>query len=81
MYGLLGVWIYHRENIMSEWQPIKGYDKLKRKPENVVFFFKESAGSMGYTLRSMISPDRVRGYRECTHYFQLPPLPEIPDEQ
>ena len=64
---------------MSGWQPIATYDKLKKKPELAVFWFRPVKASKYHThtgLRALIATDRFLGSRVCVYWMPLPEPPE-----
>ncbi len=58
-----------------EWRPIEEYDRLKKKPKNVVFLVAESKSGR-LSLPQAITLERQYGFRTTTHYIVLPDFPE-----
>lgn len=53
----------------TNWLPISEYDKLDKKPEHCVFWFKEINRERKYlSLKAEISGSRFMGNRQCTHF-------------
>ncbi len=60
-----------------EWRPIEEYDRLEKKPRNVVFVVKAVTDKWGKVrLDRSIVKDRFYGLRTTTHYIVLPDFPE-----
>ena len=66
---------------MSDWIDISEYDKLKIKPNNCMFLFKatKSKRNACNELSRTVEKSRVYGFRECSHYLQLPEFPKESD--
>lgn len=66
--------------IPDGWQAIETYDGMKKKPAHAVFWFEGTAPARGqlgkYGLPPMMSLERIRGSRICTHWMPLPLAPE-----
>lgn len=58
-----------------KWRQIEEYDRLKKKPDLVVFRFKITDHGRNY-LPEMFDVDRYRGSRVCTHWIELPEFKE-----
>lgn len=60
------------------WKLISGYDKLKVKPTSVVFLVEEAISGRTI-LRQTLSLSRIMGFRNITHYCELPNVPSEED--
>lgn len=63
---------------MTEWQPIEKYAAMKRKPQLVLFRFAPVVNERrdDLSLRATYQFSRSFGYRTCTHFKVIDPLPE-----
>ena len=54
------------------WQPIKYYDAMAKKPKHCVFYVEEDTTGRNLTLPARISAGRFHGDREVTKFIELP---------
>ena len=57
------------------WEPIKIYDAMKKKPLQFVVFLVEESTNGRNTLPQTISTSRMMGFRVITHFCLLPDVP------